>query len=144
MDCELKEQSVGHKEERDNRPLLTAESVEELEKMYPPYVRSDRYGRMGRGELPMGEKLLLAVAFVTLVPIRFVAGMTVLVVYYLICRVCTMFKDPNREDEQEDYAHMVGWRREVVVWSGRVCSRAMLFVFGFYRIKESGLMVIFL
>ncbi|CAA6667424.1 unnamed protein product [Spirodela intermedia] len=101
-------------------------------------VRAEgRYGVMGRGELALREKLLLLLALVTLVPIRFIAGTAILVIYYLICRVCTLFKDPNREEEQEDYAHMVGWRREVVVRSGRFCSRAMLFVFGFYWIKES-------
>lgn len=171
MECELndfrgKGESVeqceesprrGGGSERDERPLLKAdssasagsggvstcsESVEELERKYAPYARRDAYGVMGRGELPLREKLLLLLAFVTLVPIRFIAGMAILVIYYVICRVCTLFKDPNREDEQEDYAHMVGWRRKVVVRSGRFCSRAMLFVFGFYWIKESRLEVL--
>ncbi|XP_020108342.1 lysophospholipid acyltransferase LPEAT1 isoform X2 [Ananas comosus] len=115
---------------------VIAESVEELNKKYGPYVRRDTYGTMGRGELPAAEKLLLAIAMVTLVPLRLVLGIVVLVVYYLICRVCTLFSVPNREDGQEDYAHMVGWRREVVVRSGRFLSRVMLFVFGFCWIRE--------
>uniref|UniRef100_A0A1D1XPE0 Lysophosphatidylcholine acyltransferase 1 n=1 Tax=Anthurium amnicola TaxID=1678845 RepID=A0A1D1XPE0_9ARAE len=137
---------------KDERPLLKSDSsvsdgsgataphpasLEELEKKCAAFARSDAYGTMGRGELPLREKLLLGVALVTLVPIRLVVGIAVLVVYYLICRVCTLFKDPNRGDEQEDYAHMVGWRREVVVRSGRVLSRAMLLVFGFYWIHET-------
>ncbi|KAI3807290.1 hypothetical protein L1987_23216 [Smallanthus sonchifolius] len=44
---------------------------------------------------------------------------------------------PNREEEQEDYAHMGGWRRSVMYWSGRVLSRVMLFAFGFYWIQET-------
>lgn len=127
---------------KDDRPLLksdsvAAESIEEMEKKYAAYVRKDAYGTMGRGELPMREKVLLGFAMITLVPIRVVIGIVILLIYYLICRVCTLFKDPNREDEQEDYAHMDGWRREAVVRCGRFLSRVMLFNFGFYWIKET-------
>ena len=73
----------------------------------------------------------------TLVPIRLLVAFTILVVYYLICRVCTLFSAPNREgeDEQEDYAHMGGWRRAVIVQCGRFLSRALLFTLGFYWIN---------
>lgn len=138
---------------KDDRPLLKPEpgsdpdhvqslnpdqnlDLDELEKKYAAFVRRDVYGIMGRGELPLVEKVLLCFALVTLVPVRVVLGMTVLVVYYLICRVCTAFLAPNREEEQEDYAHMGGWRRAVIVHCGRFLSRAMLFVFGFYWISE--------
>ncbi|TQD70130.1 hypothetical protein C1H46_044333 [Malus baccata] len=131
---------------KDDRPLLkpepassvSAEELQELEKKCAAYVRRDVYGTMGRGELPVKEKVLLGLALVTLVPIRVVLAMTVLVLYYLICRICTVFKIPNRdEQEQEDYAHMGGWRQAVIVQCGRALSRAMLFVFGFYWINES-------
>ncbi|URE31340.1 Acyltransferase [Musa troglodytarum] len=131
---------------KDEQPLLksdpasaspTAESIEELEQKYAAYVRRDAYGTMGRGEIPATEKVMLGIAAVTLVPIRLVFGMLILVVYYLICRICTLFSAPHEEDGQEDYAHMGGWRREVVVRCGRFCSRAMLFTFGFYWIKET-------
>lgn len=110
-----------------------------MEKLYAAYVRRDSYGTMGRGDLPLTERALLVFAFLTLVPIRLVAGTVVLVLYYLICRLCTLFSEPNRGDEQEDFAHMVGWRREVVVRGGRWLSRAMLFTFGFYWIHETRL-----
>ncbi|KAG6468432.1 lysophospholipid acyltransferase LPEAT1-like [Zingiber officinale] len=48
-----------------------------------------------------------------------------------------LFSPPSRENGQEDYAHMTRWRRVVVVRCGRFASRAMLFTFGFYWIKES-------
>ncbi|KAL4649890.1 hypothetical protein ACB092_01G046800 [Castanea dentata] len=117
-------------------------NLDELEKKFAAYVRHDVYGTMGRGELPLGEKFLLGIALVTLVPVRVVLAMTLLVLYYLICRICTLFSAPNREEEeeengQEDYAHMGGWRRSVIVQCGRSLSRAMLFVFGFYWIKET-------
>lgn len=115
---------------------VDSESIEAMEKLYAAYVRKDAYGTMGRGELPASEKVLLGFAMVTLVPIRLVVGILILVIYYLICRGCTLFKAPNRENEQEDYAHMGGWRREVVIRCGRLLSRAMLFNFGFYWIKE--------
>lgn len=129
----------------DDRPLLKPEpkfsqthtlSTEELEKKYAAYVRHDVYGTMGRGELPWTEKILLALGLVLLVPLRVLAGMAILVIYYVICRVCTAFLAPNREDEQEDYAHMGGWRRAVIMQSGRFLTRSLLFVFGFYRICE--------
>ncbi|GLT58062.1 hypothetical protein SLA2020_309870 [Shorea laevis] len=128
-----------------DRPLLkpepstaaSTESIQELEKKFAAYVRNDVYGPMGRGELPFKEKLLLGIAIVTLLPIRVVLAMSILLLYYLICRICTLFSAPNREDEQEDYAHMGGWRRSVIVRSGRLLSRLILFVFGFYWINET-------
>ncbi|KAJ0087238.1 hypothetical protein Patl1_09106 [Pistacia atlantica] len=125
---------------KDDRPLLkpeSTESLEELEKKFAAFVRSDVFGTMGRGELPLSEKVLLSIALVTLVPIRVILAMSVLVLYYLICRICTLFSVPNRDEEQEDYAHLGGWRRSVIVWSGRFVSRVMLFVLGFYWIKET-------
>lgn len=134
---------------KDDRPLLksdsnrisstTGESIEELEKKFAAYVRNDVYGPMGRGELPLVEKVLLGIAVFTLVPIRFVLALIILVVYYIICRVCTLFSAPNRdeEEEQEDFAHMGGWRRAVIVWWGRFLSRMLLFVLGFYWISVS-------
>lgn len=156
MESELKgisknsgDESRGEGSGKDSRPLLksdstvsappsTSDTLQDLEKKYAPYVRRDAYGTMGRGELPLLEKFRLAVALVTLVPVRFVVGLLVLVLYYLICRLCTAFSVPYRgEDEQEDYAHMTGWRRVAIVRSGRFLSRAMLFVMGFYWISET-------
>lgn len=154
MDSELKDLSSSSppSEAKDDRPLLTpepyaaiadgGESLEELEKKCAAYVRSDVYGTMGLGEIPVAEKVLLCAAMATLVPIRVFVGMSVLVVYYLICRVCTLFSAPNRDDggdDQEDYAHMGGWRRAVIFACGKFCSRVLLFVFGFYWINETNL-----
>lgn len=137
---------------KEERPLLKSESdvtaaIEELDKKFAPYARTDLYGTMGLGPFPAAEKVKLAVAMVTLVPVRFVLAMSILVLYYLVCRVFTLFSSPYRgaeeeEEEgggvvQEDYAHMGGWRRTVIVGSGRFLSRVLLFVFGFYWIPES-------
>lgn len=149
-------ESIDESTTKDDRPLLkpdptnpqlqvlqsqsssSSPNIEELEKKYAPYVRHDVYGLMGRGELPWTEKVLLGIAMVTLVPMRVIGAMTVLVVYYLICKICTAFSDPNREEEQqEDYAHTGGWRRAVMMQSGMFLSRVMLFVFGFYWIHET-------
>ncbi|XP_058739059.1 lysophospholipid acyltransferase LPEAT1-like isoform X2 [Vicia villosa] len=160
MESELKDlnskaaKSNANNTVRDDRPLLksdsassttstttttatTAAELEELEKKFAAYVRRDVYGTLGRGELAAKEKLFLGFALVTLLPIRVILAAIVLVVYYVICRVCTLFLSPNREDEQEDYAHMGGWRRNVIVRCGKALSRVMLFVFGFYWIPES-------
>ncbi|KAL4584355.1 hypothetical protein LXL04_008954 [Taraxacum kok-saghyz] len=111
--------------------------MEELEKKCAAYARHDMYGTMGRGKLPWTQKILLGIAVITLFPLRVVSATLVVVLYYLICRACTLFLVPNQEDEQEDYAHMGGWRRTIIYWFGRVLARSLLFVFGFYWIKET-------
>ncbi|KAL6504399.1 Lysophospholipid acyltransferase lpeat1 [Orobanche gracilis] len=154
METELKSQhprTALAQPESDTRSLLKPDpetsqpkilvpnlTIDEMDKEYAPFVRYDVYGPLGRGELPCVEKFLLGVALMVLVPIRVMAGITVLVVYYVICRVCTAFLASNRDEvEQEDYAHIGGWRRAVIVASGRFLSRVMLFVFGFYWICEN-------
>ncbi|KAM7278705.1 hypothetical protein ACFE04_005839 [Oxalis oulophora] len=111
METELKD--LHSKSATDAIPLLkpkatATETVEELEKKYAAYVRNDVYGQMGRGELPLEEKIL----------------------------VCTLFLPSN----QDDYAHIGGWRRVVIVVSGRFLARLMLFVFGFYYIHEKSIL----
>ncbi|GMI64969.1 LYSOPHOSPHATIDYLETHANOLAMINE ACYLTRANSFERASE1 [Hibiscus trionum] len=124
---------------KDDLPLLesAAEDIQELEKKFAAFVRNDAYGSMGCGKLPLEEKLLLCIAIVTLFPIRLVLVMAILVVYYLICRIFTLFSAPNVEEDQEDFAHMGGCRRAVIVQSGRFLSRLLLFTVGFYWINET-------
>ncbi|KAL8250634.1 hypothetical protein R6Q59_034327 [Mikania micrantha] len=122
----------------DKSVASTSQSeIEELEKKYPAFVRHDLYGTMGRGALPWTQKILLGIALITLFPLRLVLATLVVLLYYLICRACTLFLVPNREDEQEDYAHISRWRRKIIFWFGRVLSRTLLFVFGFYWIRET-------
>lgn len=111
--------------------------IEQLEKKYAAFVRHDMYGTMGRGGLHWTQKILLGIALITLFPLRVVLAALVVLLYYLICRVCTLFAVANRDDEQEDYAHIARWRRKIIFLFGRVLSRTLLFVFGFYWINES-------
>nr|GME06107.1 lysophospholipid acyltransferase LPEAT1 isoform X1 [Ipomoea batatas] len=113
----------------------TRESIEELEKKYGPYVRRDSYGVMGRGELPWTEKALLAIALVVLLPLRVVAATTFVVICNLSCRIATAFWSPSGEDD--DYAHLSGWRRSIIMRASKFAGRALLFSFGFYRIHET-------
>ncbi|KAF3338613.1 lysophospholipid acyltransferase LPEAT1-like protein [Carex littledalei] len=53
---------------------INSENLLELEKKCAAYVRKDVYGPMGRGVLPLQEKILLGLSMVTLVPIRLVSG----------------------------------------------------------------------
>jgi lysophosphatidylcholine acyltransferase / lyso-PAF acetyltransferase len=116
-------------------PVL--ESIEELDRKYAPYARRDAYGPMGLGPVSAAEAARLAFAAVVLVPLRVVAGVLVLVVYYLVCRVCTLRVEEDREGGEGDgYARLDGWRRAGAVRCGRALARAMLFVFGFYWIRE--------
>jgi hypothetical protein len=90
------------------------------------------------GPLGAAEAARLSVAAVVLVPLRLVAGVLVLLAYYLVCRVCTLRVEEEREvgGEGDGYARLEGWRRGVVVRCSRALARAMMFVFGFYWIRE--------
>ncbi|XP_057973493.1 lysophospholipid acyltransferase LPEAT1 isoform X2 [Malania oleifera] len=144
--------AIDESSAKDDRPLLRSESpvkarasqeagsIQEMEKKFAAFVRRDVYGVMGGGDLPLREKVLVGIGLVILVPIRLVVALTILVLYYLICRLCTLCSVPYREDgdeQQEDYAHLGGWRRAVIVQSGRFLSRAMLFTLGFYWIRRT-------
>ncbi|WVZ98146.1 hypothetical protein U9M48_043616 [Paspalum notatum var. saurae] len=129
------------------RPLLSSppaasaapvqESIEELDRRYAPYARRDAYGPMGLGPVSVVEAFRLAFAGLVLVPLRVAAGVLVLLLYYIVCRVCTLRVEEEREGGEGDgYARLQGWRRAVVVRCGRALARAMLFVFGFYWIRE--------
>ncbi|TVU21218.1 hypothetical protein EJB05_30843 [Eragrostis curvula] len=119
-------------------PLVLSDAsglpAEELDDMFAPYARRDAYGPMGRGPLPAAEAARLALIAVVLVPLRFVAGMLVLLAYYLVCRACTLGVAGAEEGGR---FRLSGWRRDAVLSSGRALSRAMLFVFGFYWIRET-------
>ncbi|WVZ71390.1 hypothetical protein U9M48_019982 [Paspalum notatum var. saurae] len=121
------------------RPLLSdaastaaGEAAEELDARYAPYARRDAYGTMGRGPLPAAQAARLALAAAVLLPLRFVAGTLVVLLYYLVCRACTLFVVAD-----EGRPRLAGWRRTAVLRSGCALSRAMLFVFGFYWIPET-------
>ena len=113
-------------------PAAGGEPAEELDARYAPYARRDAYGVMGRGPLAPAEAARLALAAAVLLPLRLVAGTLVLLLYYLVCRVCTLFAaaDGGRP-------RLAGWRRRAVLRAGCALSRAMLFVFGFYWIRET-------
>lgn len=128
--------------ELEINPALAEEDFvhADFERRFAPFVRRDVYGRFGSEDLPWKEKFLMTFALVTLVPVRSTAAFSLLVFYYFVCRVCTLFQVPNRDGtEQEDYAHMRGWRRTVIVNSGKLLARIFLFLLGFYRINEINL-----
>jgi len=89
----------------DDRPLLKSEppafanSIVEMEKKLTTYVRRDVYDTMGHSEFPGKEKLLLDFALGTLLPIQVILVVTILLFYYLICRVCTLFSTLTGEEE---------------------------------------------
>lgn len=138
-----------HDPDHDHGPGPGPGPDPDLEKKYAAFVRRDSYGPMGRGDVSLKEKLLLALALLTLVPLRILLGLAIVCSYYLICRSLTLFSIPNNilldrdrdrgpeeEQQQDDYAHILGWRRSLIVMSGRFFSRSLLFVFGFYSIPH--------
>jgi lysophosphatidylcholine acyltransferase/lyso-PAF acetyltransferase len=67
-----------------------------------------------------------------------VAAVLLLVAYYLVCHVCTLGVEEERQGAEgpgDGYARLRGCRQDAVVRCGRNLARAMLFVFGFYRIR---------
>jgi len=72
-------------------PAAGGEPAEELDARYAPYARRDAYGVMGRGPLAPAEAARLALAAAVLLPLRLVVGMLVLLLYYLMGRVCKLF-----------------------------------------------------
>lgn len=125
MESDLKHPAINTKLPRD-----------ELERKFVPFGRRDVYGPRRSGDPPLAEKVLLGLVLVTIVPVRVAVAVTMALFYYSICRVCTLGLEPYREDDQEDYAHVGGWRRAVIVHSGRFLSRVMFFMLGFYWICE--------
>ncbi|CAM6107605.1 unnamed protein product [Calypogeia fissa] len=114
---------------------ITPGLMEEMEEKYAPFVREDTYGTFGRGPFPLLEKIVLGLALVTIVPIRVILMLFILVLYWSICKVCTLFRLPGEEEGQENYGYLTGVRRSVIVFTGRWLARLLLFVCGFYHIK---------
>lgn len=111
------------------------EFLKEMEAKYAAYVRHDVYGNWGTGTVSFWENLQLYVALVTLCPVRVLLLFAHLVLFYVICKLCTLRVTASSSDEgQESFAHMTGVRRTIIVRSGRFLARAMLFIFGFYYI----------
>ncbi|CAN1163728.1 Lysophospholipid acyltransferase LPEAT1 [Linum perenne] len=138
--CSSSDDLPFFKSDSSSGRIISSDSLDELSKKCAAFARHDVYGPLGCGELPFAEKLLLGLACVTLLPIRFVLAFSILFFYYLVCKICTLFSKPNRDEEaeeQEDFVHMGGWRRAVIVCFGRFLARLVLFVFGFYWINES-------
>lgn len=114
------------------------ELIKEMESKYAAYVRHDVYGNWGTRSVSLVEKLQLLVALVTICPIRVFLLFAILVLFYVICKLCTLRVTASSSDEgQESFAHMTGVRRTIIVRSGRFLARAMLFIFGFYYIPVS-------
>ncbi|KAG6557024.1 hypothetical protein Mapa_001441 [Marchantia paleacea] len=114
---------------------VTPEFTREMEAECAPYVRHDSYGNFGAAEISVGEKILLGLAMVTIAPIRMILIFFILVTYYFICKICTISRLPGEEEGQENYSHLTGLRRSVIVYAGKFLSRSLLFVVGFYHIK---------
>lgn len=113
----------------------TPESLKEMEIKYAAYVRHDHYGNWGARDVSFLEKTRILVALGTLCPVRVILLTSLLVIFYMICKLCTLRVMASSDDEgQESFAHMTGPRRTIIVRSGRFLARTMLFVFGFYYI----------
>nr|XP_024389057.1 lysophospholipid acyltransferase LPEAT1-like isoform X3 [Physcomitrium patens] len=122
----------------DDAVVYPPEVIKEMEVKYTAYVRHDVYGNWGMREICYWEKFKLLLALVALCPIRVFLLFSCLVLFYVICKLCTYRVAASSSDEgQESFAHMTGVRRTVIVRSGRFLARAMLFIFGFYYIPVS-------
>lgn len=86
-----------HQPKGRNGTLPEIISLEEMEVKYAAYVRKDAYGTWGAGQWTPWEVVKLILAAVLLVPIRVALILATLVAFYLICRVCTLFRVPSQQ-----------------------------------------------
>lgn len=118
---------------------ITPELIRKMEDSYAAYVRTDVYGRRGKGHLPLKNKLSLCVALVTIVPFRLIFIALVMLMYcnyFFICKICTLYRKEGQEEGEENYGHLIGVRKKVITVMGRWLARALLFGMGFYHIKR--------
>lgn len=156
IDCE----DPSHSCEEAGRKVVTIDEIYrilvDMESRFAPFVRHDIYGRMGKEAIPVLERIRLLVAFGTIVPVRVVLLLAIVILGYSICRICTLFIPPDQIEEnngegkhdqglmvpwegQENYASLCGWHRAVIVFTGKLLSRAFLFVLGFYWIRVTNI-----
>lgn len=114
----------------------TASQIAALEKQYPAFARTDIYGPMGTGGLSILDTLRLWAGGLVLFPLRLVAVVLIIFVYYIICRVTLLGRSSFRRNGRPAAENAVGLRRTIIVETGKRCARAVLFVIGFYHIKK--------
>ncbi|GBG73651.1 hypothetical protein CBR_g16994 [Chara braunii] len=104
---------------------------------FVPFVRNDLYGTKGEGALGLIDRLRLFVAACTLLPIRILGSIFFVVLYYVICRLLTSPSPTAGSSGKLAVVELQGIRRTIIKCSGQFCARAVLFICGFYYIRES-------
>eukprot|EP00850_Spirogloea_muscicola_P006271 SM000029S10566 [mRNA] locus=s29:899788:902435:+ [translate_table: standard] len=111
-----------------------------LDARYGPFVRSDRYGCMGTGPLPLWRQVALAVASVTLLPVRTALVLLLLAALYVVCQACTVGNAAFARDAAPNARRELGGaRRALVRGAAQAAARAALFVMGFHVIRVTRL-----
>eukprot|EP00271_Cylindrocystis_brebissonii_P007089 TRINITY_DN20223_c0_g1_i1.p1 TRINITY_DN20223_c0_g1~~TRINITY_DN20223_c0_g1_i1.p1 ORF type:complete len:382 (+),score=46.41 TRINITY_DN20223_c0_g1_i1:301-1446(+) len=112
-------------------------SLEALNEAFPPFVRTDTYGTLGKGPLSLASQVYLLVATVTIFPIRLFFLIIFMVWFTGICWLNTFDQTLTEVDGQPaTYVNLRGRRRASITACGRIASRMVLFVMGFYWIKR--------
>jgi hypothetical protein len=76
--------------------------LSEMDIKYAPYVRHDTFGRVGKGEISLWDKLKLGFSLLVFVPVKVFLLFMIVVTYYIICRCCTMFRSTDQNVVQDD------------------------------------------
>ncbi|KAH7373957.1 hypothetical protein KP509_17G080900 [Ceratopteris richardii] len=100
--------SKGEEKSHSLKGEATKRSAEEMDKLlnemetkFAAYVRHDRYGTMGTGDISVQEKAVLVFALLVLVPIKIVLLFLIVFTYYLICKLCTMGRSHSQNVSKE-------------------------------------------
>eukprot|EP00850_Spirogloea_muscicola_P016584 SM000135S27028 [mRNA] locus=s135:320560:323246:+ [translate_table: standard] len=111
-----------------------------LDGRYAPFVRSDAYGCMGTGPLPLWRQVALAVASVTLLPVRTALVLLLLAALYIVCKACTVGNAAFARDAPANARReLAGARGALVRCAAQAAARAALFVMGFHVIRVTRL-----
>ncbi|KAL6775996.1 PGA3 [Auxenochlorella protothecoides x Auxenochlorella symbiontica] len=95
-------------------------SREEAE-LRAPFVRNDRFGEFGMGNLPTCLKAVLALESIFILPFRAVGSFLCLFLYWLVCRLSSPLPPQHRA--------------AIVVPMGKLACRSCLFCIGFFKVE---------
>jgi hypothetical protein len=93
----------------------------DVDELFLPFIRDDRYGELGLAPQPLAERIRLVLMTVFVVPFKVIFALLTLVSYYLVVRLSFLYPALRRSD----------WLAAL----GKVHCRVCLFFIGFTRIS---------
>ena len=92
-----------------------------MQEGFLPFIRNDNYGDNGERPQPLHNRLALALAACTILPLKLLGALTCLLSFSIVCRIATLLPETHRQ--------------HVISELGKLHCRACLFCIGFVSIK---------